>query len=293
MTFDRNRRGLTFFRVTAVAICVAASTVGHSQSLQSSASTPGGVQFQTTNAAAVYYYNDIYNGAIASAYAQTDYGFNHASAQIILPSPESYFLARGTSTYTDSFNFFVLDNLVTGWQAAAAQYKVVLDGTMTLPLGFDSNTGITIQSAHGTGGVVDSSTTDAGAYLFENSSYTQWELSTGVNGASYTSQSYALVGGTDTITVGLTAGVQGDTTSYAGTGIVDFSNTAILTDIVVYNQFGNPIPTDDLLVTSASGAHYAFSPSTPEPSSLVVFSALGVAAGATIKRRRRKAQQSA
>jgi len=289
MNFDRNQPGLTFFRVAAVAICVASSTPGRSQ-IQSSASTPGGVQFETTNAAAVYAYNDIYNGAYAAAYAQTDYGYNHASAQIILPSPESYFQARGTSSYTDSFSFFVIDGLTSGFTATSAQYKVVLDGTMSLPLGFDGSSGISILSGNGLGSLLNSSTTDPGAYPFQNTDYNEWELTTGVNGASYTSQSFGLVGGTDTITVNLTAGVQGDTTSYAGTGTVDFSNTAILTDIVVYNQFGNPIPSDDIQITTGSGAHYAYTPGTPEPSSVVILSALSLTAGTVIRRRRRIAR---
>ncbi len=285
MAFKQVRFHLPRLPLAAIAMGLVSSVSVQAQMLQSVASTAGGPQFSSTTAAASTNYTDTFTGSYAEAYARTDYGYNHAYSKINLPSPNSYFSASAYSSYLDSFSFFVTNGMAGLLTPTSVRYTVTVDGAMSLPTGFDSNVSIAIGSGNGTDGLYHATTTDVGASLFENTGTDQWQLNSSVSGTTYTSQSYRLVSGTDSITVALYAGVSADTSSFAGNGFVDFRNTAVLSGVIVYDQYGNPIPVEDLQINSTSGAHYAFSPITPEPSSLMMCGALLSAFGVARKRR--------
>ena len=285
---DQNLRRFRVLHLPALAaIAIGTSAISsQAQMLESFATTSGSFAYSNTTAAASTNYTDIYTGSYAEAYSRTNYGYNHAYAKVALPSPNSYFHASASSRYSDTLSFFVTNGMAGYLTPTSVRYTVTMDGIISGAPGFDTSSIISIGSGTTTDGLHGSSTTDVTATLHEDIGTDEWQLANSVNGTTYTSQSYALSGGTDSITMTLYAGVSAQTSSLPGTAYVDFQNTATLSGVEVYDQNGNLIPMSDLQILSGSGRQYAFMPSTPEPTS--VGFGIGIAAAALISRRRRK-----
>ena len=274
------------FGITSLLFCSAVSTGAGAQSLSSVANVDGLQHSTNTNSAVEYYYNP--SSLFAYAYARTDFGVNHAEAQLNLTAPYPFFNVSGTSSYQESFTYAVTNGLSSSLTPTAVQFMVTMDGNVNLPTGFNSSSYIQVLSTSAANGSASSSTTDVNATLYENSYLDKWSVSQSVSHGIYTTQAFAITGGLDVVTVSLNAGITTPfINSQAGNAAVDFSNTALLTDAIVYDQHGDIIPTEDLVIHSASGGHYAFTSSTPEPSSLASIAFMvSLATGVSARKRR-------
>ncbi len=274
----------------ALALGLASSPRARAQALESDATTNSvGTTTSLTIAAASRGYTDPVTGNQALAYARTDYGYNHAYSKIVLGSDQPYFSSSSVSRYTDAFTVSVTHAFEGLLTPTSARFTVTLDGTMYLPTGYDQYTQIEIGSGNSADGHVSASTSDGGASLFENTGTDAWNLSSSVSGTTYTSQSYHLTGGSDVVTILLYSEVYADGTSFTpGYGYIDFRNTGVLSGIQVYDQYKTLIPSEDLIITPASGGHYQFLPPTPEPSSFAMLAAFGITAIAGARRARQR-----
>jgi len=219
-----------------------------------------------------------------TAFAQTDYGVNHAAASITYsasppvgpPSPSPFVYSTGISAYSDTFQFALNNNLVApSTVATSAQFIVQLDGTLTLPAGFMSASTLTITSSNAGDAIALASSTDVGSILTETSTQDEWAINNSVSGATYTTQSFAIgAGGVDQVSLALYASVENDLSNLQfGTATADFANTGILKGVVVYDQNGDVIPNSAITITSTSGTDY-LSTATPEPSTTAYCSAV-------------------
>ncbi len=278
----------TCFALTAILACTALSNGAEAQSLSSIANVDGLQHTTSTNSSIDYYYN--VSSVFAYAYARTDYGVNHAQAQLNLTAPYAGFNVSGTSTYQETFTYAIANGLAGTYTPTSVQFQIALDGTVNLPSpSFGNNSYIQVRSTSLADASASSSTTDVNSRLFETSTVDTWTLPLSVSGDTFTTQSYSITGGADTVSVSLFAGIS---TSFfglpVGNSAVDFSNTATLSDVVVYDQHGDVIPSADLIIHAQSGGHYGFTASTPEPSSFAMFAVFGITAVAGGRRIRRR-----
>jgi hypothetical protein len=223
--------------------------------------------------------------------ADTSYGYNHASAYV-QSRTDPYFSGDAFSSYSDIFTVSTLPSASVYGAASYVQFNVAVDGSATgdvrtsydieddVALGPSSLFGPTANQSKVTGTLLGYDN-EFDYSFFGTISEDSFGLS-GAGTANLTSQVYSIVNGSIDATFALDLNTNpGFYLSPTGIGYADanFSNTAILDGLSVYNQNGQLIPLADLSITDASGATYPFAQgSVPAPeSSTALSTAIGLA----------------
>ncbi len=231
-------------------------------------------------------------GGITTVYAQSDYGKNHASAQLAYDPAHPFHFPNASSQYSDQFTALAANGLQTIVTPTTVQFEFTVTGSITnQTLGLTDIASLSVSSTNvSAANSAGSSTIGTTAYTY-SPYHDAWTFHDTQNTVTYTSQPYTLVNGDDWITVTLqtyifSIGLLPPTAA----DNVNFSDTVKLSGIQVYDSSNSLISNSNLNVSSLSGAAYPFTggSSTPEPGSTAMLVGLGISACSFVRRRRNR-----